>query len=181
MTTESTPKTRTVTLTGRPPVRVREDFWPIIARARRHDGKVECQANHLWDLTVRQHADGRTLVYGSEDSGNGGVYQGYEAAYAGEMLEPGADIASAIIRVGEEARCSKSMQDECIADLPAVDLDAAPSKDVTMPREGATRLLALLDRVNGVLQSDPSAWTVDGSDREDLRAVAAELRKALEV
>lgn len=124
MTTEAkAPKIRTVTLTGKPPVRVREDLWPIIASSRRHDGQVECQANHLWHLTVRQHEDGRTIVYGSEDRGNGGVYRGYEAAYAGEMLEPGSDIASAIIRVGEDARCSKAMQDECISDLPAVDLD----------------------------------------------------------
>lgn len=182
MTTEAkAPKVRTVTLTGKPPVRVREDLWPVIASARRHDGQVECQANHLWHLTVRQHADGRTLVYGSEDRGNGGVYRGYEAAYAGEMLEPGSDIASAIIRVGEDARCSKAMQDECVADLPAVDLDGETSArgHVTMPLDGAKRLLALLDRVNVCLQKDPSAWTVDGSDREDMRAAAEELRKAI--
>ena len=115
-------KVRTVTLTGRPPVRVSEDVWPVIASARRGDGKVECQDNHRWHLTVRQHADGRTIVYGSEDSGPGGVHQGYEPAYAGELLAAGADIASAIIRVGTDARCSKAMQDECIADLPAEDL-----------------------------------------------------------
>jgi hypothetical protein len=123
MTTESkAAKIRTITLTCRPPVRVSEDVWPVIASARRHDGKVESQANHVWHLTVRQHEDGRTIVYGSEDRGNGGVYQGYEAAYAGELLDAGADVASAIIRVGTDARCSKAMQDECIADLPAEDL-----------------------------------------------------------
>jgi hypothetical protein len=123
MTTESSkPKLRTITLTGRPPVRVSEDAWPIIASARRHDGKVECQANHLWHLTVRQHADGRTVVYGSNTAGQGGVYQGWEEARAGELLDAGADVASAIIRVGTDARCSKAMQDECIADLPAEDL-----------------------------------------------------------
>ncbi len=74
MTTESKPpKVRTVPLTGQLPVRIREDLWPVIAQARRHHGQVECEANHLWHLTVRQHEDGRTIVYGSEDRGNGGV------------------------------------------------------------------------------------------------------------
>lgn len=120
--TTTAPKTRTITLTGRPPVRVSEDVWPIIASARRHDGKVECQANHCWYLTVRQHADGRTIVYASEQAGSGGVYQGYEGATAGEVLDAGQDVASAIIRVGTDARCSRAMIDDCIADLPAEDL-----------------------------------------------------------
>jgi hypothetical protein len=127
-TESSKPKVRTVTLTGKPPVRVREDLWPVIASARRHDGQVECQANHLWHLTVRQHEDGRTLVYGSETSGPGGAYRGYEEARAGELLDAGADVASAIIRVGTDARCSQAMQDECIGDLPPVDLDARPAR-----------------------------------------------------
>ncbi len=137
-TTESNkPKTRTITLTAAPPVRVREDLWPIIARARRHDGKVECQANHEWHLTVRQHADGRAIVYGSEESGNGGTYHGYEPARAGELLAASdsaserwtsaSDVAAAIRRVGEAARCSEAMIAECIADLPADDLDDAPA------------------------------------------------------
>lgn len=119
-TTEA--KIRTITLTGRAPVRVREDLWPVIASSRRHDGQVECQANHVWHLTVRQHADGRAIVYGSETGGGGGVFRGYEEARAGELLDGDADIAAAIRRVGECARCSESMIDECIADLPAVDL-----------------------------------------------------------
>jgi hypothetical protein len=118
----TTAKTRTITLTGRAPVRVREDLWPVIASARRHDGQVECQANHRWHLTVRRHADGRTIVYGSEAGGEGGVMRGYEPAFAGELLEAGADIASTILRVAGDARCSRAMADECIADLPAEDL-----------------------------------------------------------
>ena len=138
MTTESSkPKFRTITLTDQPPVRVREDFWPVIASARRGDGAVECQDNHRWHLTVRRHAtatvgdeytpheDGRVIIYGSETSGPGGVHQGYEGAHAGEMVERGADVAAAIRRVGERARCSGAMIDACIADLPAVDLDDA--------------------------------------------------------
>jgi hypothetical protein len=120
MTTTS--KQRTITLTDRAPVRISEDAWPRIAYASRHDGKVECQANHEWHLTVRQHADGRAIVYGSEVAGMGGVHQGYEEARAGELLDAGADIVSAIRRVGERARCSDAMIDAVIADLPAVEL-----------------------------------------------------------
>jgi hypothetical protein len=121
MTTTET-KTRTITLTDRAPVRIREDLWPIIASARRGDGVVDYQDNHRWYLTVRQHADGRMLVYGSEAGGPGGVHRGYEGACAGEMVEPGGDVVAVIRRVGERARCSEAMQDECIGDLPAEDL-----------------------------------------------------------
>ena len=153
-TTESSkPKVRTITLTDRPPVKVREDLWPVIASARRHDNQVECQANHLWHLTVRQHHDGRTIVYGSEDRGNGGVHRGYEAAYAGVMLEPGSDVARAIREVGERARCSEGMITECISDLPAVDLDARPAPKGRGPSddEPLGDFWGAVARMNGVL------------------------------
>jgi hypothetical protein len=177
-TTESSkPKVRTITLTDRPPVRVREDLWPVIASARRCDNEHECQANHLWHLTVRQHEDGRTLVYGSETAGNGGAFRGYEEARAGELLDAGADVVSAIIRVGTDARCSKAMQDECIGDLPAVDLDARPlsaTGDVSMPLDGARRLLRTLDEVAASGHSG-----IDPRNADSLRAVADELRAVL--
>ena len=138
MTTTTTDKTRKITLTDRAPVKISEAAWPVIASARRHDGKVACQANHEWHLTVREHRDGRRIVYGSEVAGNGGVYRGYEEARAGEIVEPtgalrsvdvrpsetpdAAATVAAIRRVGERARCSQAMIDECIADLPAEEL-----------------------------------------------------------
>ena len=118
----STDNIRTITLTDRAPVKISEALWPRIAYASRHDGKVECQANHEWYLTVRQHADGRAIVYGCEIGGMGGVRQDYEEARAGLLLDAGADIAAAVRRVGERARCSDAMIDEVIADLPAVEL-----------------------------------------------------------
>jgi hypothetical protein len=123
MTDEST-KTRTITLTDRAPVRVLDGTWPIIASSRRGDGgTISSQDNHRWYLTVRAHADGRVIVYGSEQSGPGGVRSDYEPAYAGELLEAGEAVTVAIRRVGENARCSEAMISECIADLPAVDLE----------------------------------------------------------
>ena len=114
----------TVTLTGRPPVRIDPQEWGTIASACTHDGAIEVQANHEWLLRVRQHDDGRTLVYGWERAGNGGVRAGYQPAYAGELLEAtptGAEIAAAIARVAGDCRCEE-LVGECVADLPAEDL-----------------------------------------------------------
>lgn len=132
MTTTET-KTRTITLTGRPPVKIREDQWPIIACGsyEYYDNQHRFQANRTTDLDirVRQHADGRAIVYG--------VYQ-YDTVFqhernvvhrVGYVLEPGEDIIEAIQRVGRDlidrdvdAAIVRDVIDECIADLPAVEL-----------------------------------------------------------
>ncbi len=107
---------RTITLTGRAPVRIAEDQWPIIASAKRFDGQVECQANRTWHLTVRQHADGRAIVYGVYDS----CYPG-EGARAGQIIANSVKIPTVIYEVAEACGCTQ-IADDCIADLPAVDL-----------------------------------------------------------
>jgi hypothetical protein len=126
MTTQSQPKLRTIrtiTLTDRAPVRIDEKKWPIISQSRRHDGQIRSQANRVWHLTVRRHIGGvRMIVYGSEDSGSGGEPRGYEAAYAGEIVDDAERVVEAIRRVGLLARCSEAMIQECIAGLPAEDL-----------------------------------------------------------
>lgn len=74
MTTTET-KTRTITLTNRPPVKISDDQWPTIAEASgdsfgsnfqaRQSNRDQCDN---YTLKVRQHADGRTLVYGTLDA-----------------------------------------------------------------------------------------------------------------
>lgn len=109
-------KTRTITLSGRPPVRITEADWPVIARASEHDGgTVESQANRTWDLRVRQHADGRAIVYGVHWT----CWQGESGSRGGEMLAAGDDIAAAILRVAETIDSDARLAQECIADLPA--------------------------------------------------------------
>lgn len=123
-------KTRTITLTGRPPVKINEDEWPRIAKGEHsdHDNEYEFQANRKWKdgLIVRQHADGRALVYG---------YSLYDTQFRGEsdyayrggyLLDAGADIPAAIRRVAAELvergapeRLVTVVAHECIADLPA--------------------------------------------------------------
>jgi len=104
-------------LTGRPPVTIEEDLWPVIASAKQWDNQYECQANRTWHLIVRQHADGRSLVYGVYTT----QYQGERGARAGELIGAGDDIAAAVHRVAEACGC-ESIAEECIADLPAVEI-----------------------------------------------------------
>lgn len=108
----------TITLTGRPPVRIRMLEWPIIARASDWDNENEYQANRTWKLLVRQHADGRTLVYAIHTT----QYQGESNYRGGKLIEPGVDVPATIRRVGERMGQCDRLIDECIADLPAEDL-----------------------------------------------------------
>ena len=116
-------KKLTVTLTNRPPVRINPDNWPVIASAKRHDGQVECKANTVYYVKVRQHEDGRTIVYGAKTAGNGGQYASFHEARAGVLLENGEieAIVSAIHEVAVNAECD-DLADDCIADLPAEEL-----------------------------------------------------------
>jgi hypothetical protein len=135
---------RTITLTGRPPVTIDEDQWPVVASAsvEDHDGKVRCQANRTsnWFIKVRQHADGRTLVYAGYDySSNWEGERGHRArrgvllpggpgANADDVFQPQA-IVEAIREVcqdiatcehaGTDADRWRSVRDTCIADMPA--------------------------------------------------------------
>ena len=128
--------TRTITLTGRPPVRIDEENWPLIASAKdkEHDGQVECQANRMskWFVGVRQHKDGRAIVYAtySHDSN----WQGsrcYNAARcvllgigtdAGEICRTISAVCDDIATAehsGDDADRWSTLANECIADMPA--------------------------------------------------------------
>lgn len=115
-TTES--KTRTITLTGRAPVRINDADWPVIASARSWDNEHEFQANRTWRINVRQHEDGRALVYAVHTT----QFQGEADRRGGQLLESGADIAAAIERVGSDCDIPESVIRECIADLPPVEI-----------------------------------------------------------
>ena len=126
-------KKRTITLTGRPPVKITEAEWPEIAVGSRYDfdGQYDFQANRTWRdaIRVRRHADGRTLVYGISDHDT--KFQG-ERGYlykAGRLLDPGADIPAAIyevanhlVELGAPELEMARVAEECIADLPAEEI-----------------------------------------------------------
>ncbi len=105
------PKQRTITLTNAAPVRIRDIDWPILSQSTWDD-----DADTLtWWLKVRQHADGRALVYGGRDHDSEPDVRG------GELVETGGDIVGAIRRVAATVG-AKECGDECIARLPAVEL-----------------------------------------------------------
>jgi hypothetical protein len=131
---------RTITLTGRPPVKIDEDNWPVLADAsdNEHDGQVQSQANRTskWWVKVRQHDDGRTLVYAGYD---------YDTCYRGErglsakrgLLLPAGTSNDAICdairdvcgdiytaeHAGEDADRWPTLAAACIADMPAESLE----------------------------------------------------------
>lgn len=123
--TETPRRTRTITLSDRPPVRIAEDEWPTIAKAEgdswtsldysRYQQALNQGELDEWWMRVRQHADGRAIVYGRYSTGWNP--QGEEWA-GGALLAAGEDIASAIRRVGEDHVPDRCIR-ECIADLPA--------------------------------------------------------------
>jgi len=140
MSTETNaPKVRTITLTDAPPVRIREDLWPVIASARgdsyddndyaRHSqAKAQGELDEYF-LTVRQHADGRAIVYARLDGSS--AWTRTENRAEGVRLDAGADLAAAVRRVGERCQLPDRIIRDCIGDLPAVDLDEpAPIKHV---------------------------------------------------
>lgn len=132
MTDAKTGSTRTITLTGRQPVTIREDDWPLIASVKTWDNQYESQANRAWRLFVRQNeVDGRTLVYGvystqfpDEADRRGGELLTPPASSTidGEKFAVWPEIPAAIYRVAEYLGFERRLADECIADLPAEEL-----------------------------------------------------------
>lgn len=140
MTDTTTAKTRTITLSNRPPVKIREDEWPVIATDNGagddddSDGRGN-QPNREWERTlrVRQHSDGRAIIYGVYDYST--CYQGEKgmAARRGVLLEAATvdQIIDAIRGVGDELAIAEGDAESArwqaaihatIADLPAVEL-----------------------------------------------------------
>lgn len=114
-----------IELTGRRPVRINSEEWPGIARATGHTGAHACQANEEWWIRVRQHADGRAIVYAGRDVGPGGMPMGYESKRAGRLLtaeEAREGLPTAIEHVAIDAGLPLETAQSCIADLPPEEL-----------------------------------------------------------
>lgn len=120
-------KTRTITLTGRAPVRIVEEDWQVIADGKRWNGEFESQADRSASLKVREHvADGRVIVSGVYST----RWQGERDIKAGVLLDEGrqpttatsgndAAVVAAIRQVVADLGYSEGLADDVIADLPA--------------------------------------------------------------
>lgn len=128
-------KTIEITLSDRAPVKVDPQLWPIIASAETWNGEYKSQANYIRWIKVREHADGRRLVYGMLDSGNGGVPAGWRGASGGYLLDDagyGSDDPK--LRAEKDAATVRAIRrvagliddpklgDECIGNLPAQEI-----------------------------------------------------------
>lgn len=111
----SSNETLTITLTGRAPVQITKSEWPILASSSGHDGQIECQANRTWSVKVRQHDDGRAIVYGIYSS----AYQNEAGLRRGKLLDAGDDIIRTIYSVAASIGRGCSLAEDVIADLPA--------------------------------------------------------------
>lgn len=121
----TTTKKRTITLTDRAPIRIAEDRWPLIAsgtgRSRVNYGApIPDYETDGYSLRVRQHADGRAIVYGVLDAST--AWTGTEDRAGGELLAADDDVPAAIRRVGEYCELPDAIIRECIADLPPLDI-----------------------------------------------------------
>lgn len=125
-----------IPLTDRRPVAVSNDEWPVIAAAGdcRWDNRYKSQANRIWnyDLRVRQHADGRAIVYGQYDYSSTVENDRGVQITGGELVKTGGDIVAAVMRVGRSlmdevpsgdrhhdgSEIFQALVRECIAKLP---------------------------------------------------------------
>lgn len=125
---------RTITLTDRPPVRIVDADWPTIGKGSVdwYDNEHRFRANRTRDIfvKVRQHADGRVIVYAGYETSSSWVNETDSKHRTGELLEAGGNIVEALHRVARElASRANAHQDEirdcmnqCIASMPAEEI-----------------------------------------------------------
>ena len=118
-TTDTETKVRIVTLSSRPPVKIKECEWPVIASSSWcDDPRVPQQANRKAWLKVRQHADGRTLVYGGTESN----WERERSLRSGLLCPKGSDVAKAIYQVSEELGYKSELAADAVGELPAEEI-----------------------------------------------------------
>lgn len=117
---------RIITLTGRPPVSIVDADWPIIARGEEERGAygpgMTPQPEDGTILRVRQHADGRAIVYVTV-KGTGAWGNDTAGHAGGALLAAGANLAEAIAAVGNACDVDDAVIRECVAGLPAEELE----------------------------------------------------------
>jgi hypothetical protein len=135
MTTMITPEKIAVIMSERAPLKLDPELWPQIAFVGRHDGVVEWQANTAWYIRVREHADGRRVVYGGKIAGVGGQYADFRELRGGYLVDSVREVDGLVTHVHPDADgtvrairrvagiiCDDQLGDECIAALPAEEL-----------------------------------------------------------
>ena len=133
----------TIHLTGRRPVRVDPREWPVIAEATGDSYEGRDQARHVqmeqqgqldsYAITVRQHEDSRTIVYGTVTygefgNGNDDGLPTYCGEIFGERLgaedehDVSAEVVDKINNIASRMAIPYKLAEECIASLPPEEL-----------------------------------------------------------
>jgi hypothetical protein len=175
----TTKKQITISMSDRRPLTIVADDWPSVSIGEEYSGQHEFQAFDGASIRVRQHADGRAIVSGYAGDWDGGGRPERENRRAGFLVPADGDVVRAIRRVAGILADTDHVGDmahaaarRCIADLPAESLGDTPvTRPITMPIDGAKRLLATLDEV-----SESGHTGIDPMLATKLRAVADELR-----
>lgn len=116
-----------IVLSERAPVMISVKDWPIVAQADAFGdiaggpAKVQVQANQEWFIKVREHRDGRRIVYGMNLRGNGGMPSGWKESSAGFLLSLENDMEAATVRAIRRvagAINNDYLANETIAELP---------------------------------------------------------------
>ena len=174
--TDQAKQTITITMSERRPLRIDPEIWPVIARAKWHDGQYDFQANTVRLIKVREHSDGRRIVYGLQKAGGGGQYVGTrnpEGGFLVSLSDQREDETVRAIRRVAGIVGDDGLGDECIADLPPEDASVAV-KPITMPRDGAQRWLQALDETIA-----EAGHFIDPRYAARIREIANELRTVL--
>ena len=104
----------TVTLTNHPPIRIQKDEWPILAEAYWYDESTEKESKECKRLIVRQHNDGRAIVYGIYTT----TLQGERNRRRGVLVFPGSELVWPIYQVSAAMKFGSDFAEDCIANLP---------------------------------------------------------------
>jgi hypothetical protein len=111
------------------PITIVKADWPRVAWGEEYSGQHDFQAFDGVFIAVRQHTDGRTVVYGEAGDWKGGGRPERENRSAGYLLAKDDDVVRAIRRVagvladtdhiGEMAHAAAR---RCIANLPGEEI-----------------------------------------------------------
>lgn len=125
MNTTTTVTTIRIPMSEQRPIRIVKADWPSVAYGEDYSGEYDFQAFDGVYIRVRQHADGRTVVYGEAGDWKGGGRPERENRSAGFLLAKGDDVVRAIRRVAgilADTACIGDMAHaaarRCISDLP---------------------------------------------------------------
>ena len=120
-----------ITLTDHAPVRISKDKWPVLSSVNEtlYSDDPDPSSNDkvksgVVRLIVRQHQDGRAIVYGVHENDDplGNDDFSYNRR-GGELLPSASDLPATIKRVGTSLGINEELIQACIAGHPAVDLD----------------------------------------------------------